>query len=33
VGTGDLGPTLTLADGQTWERLPELHTRRYGPFQ
>lgn len=35
-GTGDLGATLTLPDGHTDERLPELHTRRYvsifGPF-
>lgn len=29
VGTGDLGPTVTSPTGQTWERLPELHTRRY----
>lgn len=29
VGPGDLGPSLTLPDGQTCERLPELHTRRY----
>jgi len=28
-GTGDLGDTVTLPDGQTWERLPELHTGRY----
>jgi hypothetical protein len=28
-GTGDLGDTVTLPDGQTCERLPELHTRRY----
>ena len=37
MGTGDLGPTLTLPNGQTCERLPELHTRRYvslfGEFQ
>ena len=36
-GTGDLGDTVTLPDGPTWERLPELHTRRYvsifGEFQ
>jgi hypothetical protein len=28
-GTGDLGPTLTLPDGQTVTRLDELHARRY----
>jgi hypothetical protein len=28
-GTGDLGPTLTLPDGQEVRRLEELHTRRY----
>jgi hypothetical protein len=28
-GTGDLGDTVTLPDGQTPERLPELHSRRY----
>ena len=28
-GSGDLGDTLTLPDGQTCQRLPELHTRRY----
>ncbi len=28
-GSGDLGDTVTLPDGQTWERLPELHTCRY----
>jgi hypothetical protein len=28
-GTGDLGDTITLPDGQAWERLPELHTCRY----
>ena len=28
-GTGDLGDTVTLPDGPAWERLPELHTRRY----
>jgi hypothetical protein len=28
-GTGDLGPSLTLPDGQDYQRLPELHTRRY----
>ncbi len=28
-GTGDLGATFTLPDGLTWQRLPELHTRRY----
>ncbi len=36
-GTGDLGETVTLADGQTLHRLPELHRRRYvsifGAFQ
>jgi hypothetical protein len=35
-GSGDLGETITLLDGQTCERLPELHDRRYvsifGPF-
>jgi len=28
-GTGDLGDTLTLPDGQQARRLEELHTRRY----
>jgi hypothetical protein len=28
-GTGDFGATITLPDGQTPERLPELHSRRY----
>lgn len=28
-GTGDLGPTITLPDGQTCQRLEELHPRRY----
>src|SRR5438552_6848036 len=28
-GTGDLGDTVTVPAGPTWERLPELHTRRY----
>jgi hypothetical protein len=28
-GTGDLGGTLTLPDGQACQRLPELHPRRY----
>jgi len=28
-GIGNLGDTVTLPDGQTWECLPELHTRRY----
>ena len=28
-GTGDLGDTVTAPDDQTWQRLPELHTRRY----
>jgi hypothetical protein len=36
-GTGDLGDTLTLPNGPTWERLPELHPCRYvsifGEFQ
>jgi hypothetical protein len=36
-GSGDLGETLTLPDGQTCRRLPTLHTRRYvsifGVFQ
>jgi hypothetical protein len=35
-GSGDLGAAVTLPDGQTCERLPELHERRYvsifGPF-
>jgi hypothetical protein len=29
LGTGDLGDTVTLPDGRTCERLPELHSRRY----
>lgn len=28
-GTGDLGETVTLPDGQQVQRLPELHRRRY----
>jgi hypothetical protein len=28
-GAGDLGDTLTLPDGQTCQRLPHLHPRRY----
>src|SRR6266446_459776 len=28
-GSGDLGATITLPDGQPCERLPQLHTRRY----
>ncbi len=28
-GTGDKGDTVTLPDGQTCERLPQLHSRRY----
>ena len=28
-GTGDLGDTVTLPDGHTCDRLPELHPRRY----
>src|SRR5512142_3244292 len=28
-GTGDLGDTVTLPDGQTCQRLPQPHTRRY----
>jgi hypothetical protein len=28
-GTGDQGASLTLPTGQTCERLPELHSRRY----
>src|SRR5947209_11637987 len=28
-GTGDRGASLTLPDGHTCQRLPELHTRRY----
>lgn len=35
-GTGDLGPSVTLADGREVQRLPKLHSRRYvsifGPF-
>jgi hypothetical protein len=35
-GTGDQGEALTLPDGQTCHRLPELHPRRYvsifGPY-
>src|SRR5260370_8342416 len=35
-GSGDLGETVTLPDGPTCERLPQLHPRRYvsifGPF-
>lgn len=35
-GTGDLGATMTLPDGQVVQRLEELHSRRYvsifGPF-
>jgi hypothetical protein len=35
-GTGDVGPTVTLPDGNEVQRLEELHTRRYvsifGPF-
>lgn len=37
LGTGDLGETATLPDGQTVQRLPETHGRRYvsifGPCQ
>ena len=37
AGTGDLGPTVTLPDGQECQRLPDLHTRGYvsifGRFQ
>ena len=29
AGTGDLGPTVTLPDGQECQRLPDLHTRTY----
>src|SRR5262249_33127765 len=33
---GDMGDTVTLTDGQTGQRLPQLHSRRYvsifGPF-
>ena len=36
-GSGDHGPTVTLPDGQTFQRLDDLHTRRYvsifGEFQ
>lgn len=36
-GSGDLGPTLTLPDGRTAQRLDALHTRGYvsifGPFR
>jgi hypothetical protein len=28
-GSGDLGESVTLPDGRTCQRLPELHTRRY----
>lgn len=28
-GTGDLGDTVTRPDGQVWERLSQLHRRRY----
>jgi hypothetical protein len=28
-GSGDLGETITLPDGRTCERLPQLHARRY----
>jgi hypothetical protein len=28
-GTGDQGDTVTLPDGHTCQRLPQLHTRRY----
>jgi hypothetical protein len=28
-GTGDIGPTATLPDGHTAQRLPELHALRY----
>ena len=28
-GTGDLGDTVTLPDGQVWDRLPQRHTCRY----
>lgn len=37
VGSGDLGPTLTLPDGETVRRLEQPHSRRYvsifGDFQ
>ncbi len=29
LGTGDMGPTLDSPDGQTCQRLDELHPRRY----
>src|SRR5271156_3901104 len=29
VGTGDVGETLTLGDGEQCRRLPEAHPRRY----
>jgi hypothetical protein len=29
VGSGDVGETLTIPNGQTQQRLPQLHTRRY----
>lgn len=36
-GSGDLGETVTLPDGQEWQRLEELHSRPYvsifGKFQ
>jgi hypothetical protein len=28
-GTGDMGETVTLPDGEEYQRLPELHPRRY----
>jgi hypothetical protein len=28
-GTGDIGPTITLPDGHSAQRLPELHALRY----
>jgi hypothetical protein len=28
-GSGDVGATVTLPDGQVWERLPHPHPRRY----
>ena len=37
LGTGDMGPTVDLPNGDTCQRLEELHTRRYvsifGEFQ
>lgn len=29
LGTGDLGETVEVPSGENWQRLPDLHTRRY----